>query len=227
MIGLFLGAMVGCGGANQPAAPLPLPPSAAPPTAAPVETVRVSVSDEDVGGAMPPLDDGRIQLAPPDGWRARPRKTGFVVRFYFNANLTVPRIHVTAEDAAFAEPEVTEENLHGFVTHVAERLEGEGAPLVEPVIPMVVGETPCARYVKKLRIRLTSAEGEQSLTVERQILETVIASRRYTIDLQTPLGKIPEFRQAGYAVAASLASAEPSGDSGGAEATDGDDGDSP
>jgi hypothetical protein len=168
---------------------------------------EVAISDlkTGVGEYMPPLDEGRIELALPEGWKFLSRHADYVVRFYHADPNSLPRILVTVEEATWdAAPTVSRENVEDFARHVARQLDENDTKLIEPVKPMMIGPTPCARYV--------AAGKHHDVAVERQVIQTQLADRVYTIELQVFEGTILQYRDAGYAVAASLrpaASAKP------------------
>jgi hypothetical protein len=172
-----------------------------------LETKRVSADSLPIGGHMPPMDEQRVVLAPPRDWYAAPRRRGYVVQFYLDKTRQsrIPRIWVTAEDSPYdALQTVDLENLDRFVQLVAERLENEGIELLEPVRPMVLGDNPCARYVRLTEFVWKSEGRKRRITAERQILELLVNGRLYTVDLHVPSRRMLEYRDAGYAVAASM-----------------------
>ncbi len=160
---------------------------------------EIAVSDLKIGVGeyMPPLDEGRIELALPESWKFLSRHESYVVRFYHVDANSLPRILVTVEEDSWdAAPTVSRENVEQFARYVARQLDEKGTKLIEPVKSMMIGPTPCARYVV--------AGKYHDVAVERQVLKTQLADRLYTIELQVFEGTILRYRDAGYAVAASL-----------------------
>lgn len=149
------------------------------------------------GDYMPPLDNGRIEIAPPEGWDWKrpgsPYLTGFCEKGGSINNL--PRILIKAEDNSFAGFEnVTEENVVDFAIAVAQQLGDE--KLLAPVEPMVLGDIACARYVKLGRMN-NAAVGEQ-------VTLTVANGRLYTVRLEAIEHQFQTYRDQGYAVVAGL-----------------------
>ena len=157
-----------------------------------------------VGDPMPPMDEGRIELSRPKDWSVPSRDSKYVVQFAKTKNL-FPRVTVTVDEDWAELGDVTPDNVEEFAAALTERLESpeHKVALIEPVLPMVIGERAVARYVRRTKFKTAI----KSVSVERQVLVAVIGGRTYTIDLQTPPGTLPENRDAGYAVAASLKAA--------------------
>lgn len=185
----------GCGGDGES----PERPSAVDqgPAGTPVvsdEVVEVEAEGLPIGEYLPPLDGGRIELAQPAGWKRFPRKAEYVARFYEEFASSLPRVLVTASDAATTEA-ATRENLPQLLEQVRQEV-GQKESLLEAPLPMVIGGRPCVRYVLKVTYHNAPAE--------RQVLVTVLNGRRYEIDLQIKADTIQQYKTAGYAVAASL-----------------------
>ncbi|MFP6753062.1 MAG: hypothetical protein VB855_15375 [Pirellulaceae bacterium] len=159
-----------------------------------------------LGDYFPPLDEGRLMLAPPSQWSWASRREGYLARIFVDKTRRVrlPRIWVTVEDPRDeATGQLTEENLVAHARFVQSRLDADDIKLVEPVRPLVIGTVPCIRYVRATRFRVRE-ERSQSLTAERQILETIQAGRRYTIDLHVHPGTILRHRDDAYAMLAGM-----------------------
>lgn len=156
-----------------------------------------------IGDPMPPLDGGKLELARPTDWSVPSRDSKYVVQFQAGDS-RYPRIQVTAEDDWWGKGDLTEENVVEFAAAVQSRLEEQDVALVEPALPMVIGGVPAARYVRRTRFRGTV----RAVTVERQIVATILSGRVYEIDLQTEPGALLEHRDAGYAVVASMKAPE-------------------
>lgn len=161
----------------------------------------VSADSLPIGDPMPVLDSGRIEVSRPKEWTAPSRDSKYVVQFVKGAE-RFPRIVVTADDDWSGMGDVTADNVKEFATTLGDRLTTpeHKVQLIEPVIPMMLGDRAAARYVRRTRFKATV----KSVTVERQVVVTVIGGRVYDVDLQTPPGTLIDNRDAGYAVAASL-----------------------
>jgi len=200
-ISLLIFVLAGCSSSpTSPEAPLPSP-------GAGLVIKRVDASQlPELGNYFPALDEDRLMLAPPIEWNWASRREGYLARMHLDKTRRVrlPRIWVTVEDPpSGATDQLTEENLVAHARFVQSRLERDGTKLVEPVQPMVIGTVPCVRYVRATRYRVRE-KTSQSLTAERQILETIQAGRRYTIDLHVHPGTILRHRDDAYAMLAGM-----------------------
>src|SRR5262245_57529167 len=54
-----------------------------------------------MGDYLPPLDDGKIEIAPTDGWKVMSREAKYVARFFKDDQLGMPRILVTVDASDF------------------------------------------------------------------------------------------------------------------------------
>ena len=139
------------------------------------------------------LDGGRVEIAPPKDWYRPPRGTETppqIAVFPKTKSSSVPAIIIVAEDDTTEIKTVTKENLDDFVDRVTEELKDK--ELEEQVRPMIIVGRPCARYVRLGSLKKT--------TVERQFLVTVVAGRRFTVELRVHKGMIKKDRDAAYAV---------------------------
>ena len=154
---------------------------------------------------LPPLDDGRIEIPVPNGWKALSRKRDFLTRFYQTVQHAPPRIHVTVEQLADARIDTaTGENIDLFVEYVSQRVAGQlvpGEDLIEPCRGIVLGTTPWVRYVRGGRMA--------NRAVERQFLHTIASGRWYTVELLVLRGTILRHRDTAYAVAAGMRVVQP------------------
>lgn len=200
LIVLMVLALAGCGDQS--------PPTPGANSAATTRDVKqVDASRLEWGDPLPPLDDGRVILSAPKDWAVLPRRRGYLTQFYRDKTqqVRIPRIWVTVEESTLPELRTVDaDNLEQFAQLVAERLAAKGTKLLEPVRPMMIGNTPCARYVQMTTFSSTERGQTQKLTAERQILEVLAGGRLYTIDLHVPPHKMLDYRDAGYAVAASM-----------------------
>lgn len=157
---------------------------------------------------LPPLDDGRIEVAGPKGWHYPPRSAKYVFRVQKSQNAPVPLIALTAE-AAEDLADLTPQTVNAFISQLAERQKRE--PTNYRVID--IGGRRWVAY--RTRGRQPGRVGE---VLDILALETVVAGRRYTLRLVCEPGTIPEWEPYLRAVAAGmrflktgelLASAEP------------------
>ncbi|MCO6457885.1 MAG: hypothetical protein J5I93_21485 [Pirellulaceae bacterium] len=191
-------ALAGCGAAGTP------PANNNPATD---EIRRVDAARLPIGEPMPVLDEGRLVLSGPRDWYRSPQSRKYLVEFYLDKNrqVRVPRIWVTVEESPYdGLTDVDESNVSEFARLVAQRLEADGTELVEQVLPMLIGRTACARYVRQTKFSSTERGKTTSITAERQILEVLAGGRLYVVDLHVPIRKMLAYRDAGYAVVASM-----------------------
>jgi hypothetical protein len=150
-----------------------------------------------IGEYMPPLENGNLEIASPEGWDwARPGGdylVGFVPRGSDMNSL--PRILVSADDPPYPDfQRVTKDNMGEFAKAVSDSLADQ--KLAEPAQALLLGENPFCRTV-------TFAKRKNAV-VSRQILETVVAGRRYTVTLEVYERQFDKYRDAAYAVAMSM-----------------------
>lgn len=195
--------LTGC----HPSASKPASPSgggSAKPQAA--EIKRVAATDLPLGTYLPPLSGGRIELAAPAQWRPLPRDREYLVRFFKHDRNTLPRIEVRVEEAAIdGVTDATEENIADLATALAKELSAKEAALVEPPLPMIIGDTPCVRYVSELTLKM----GDKTIPAERQTLVVLRDAKRYLIHVLVLRGRLSDGKDAAYAVCASLRFVEP------------------
>lgn len=147
---------------------------------------------------LPPLDDGKIQLAPPKGWKVLPRDNKYLTRIVLSDPIGLPRILVTVEESMLEGIDTaTADNVVEFASATATSLKERKAATLEAAKPMIIGDNAFVRYVLKSKLGKTTA-------IERQMLQTVAGGRLYTVDLQVAEGEIPKHRDVAYAMAAGL-----------------------
>ena len=155
-----------------------------------------------------PVEPGKLEVSGPVDWGLAPRSSDYIARFYLDRTrrTRLPRIWLTAK--TIPEPAiatVTKENVVEYATNVAKQLASESdQELLEPVIPMLIGNRPCARYVRKTRFKFKDGNNVRSIVAERQILVTMVAGREFTVDLHILPGEIKQFRDLAYAVLAGI-----------------------
>lgn len=155
-----------------------------------------------------PVEPGKLEVSGPVDWGLAPRSSDYIARFYLDRTrrTRLPRIWITAK--AISEPtveNVTKDNVVEYATNVAKQLASESdQELLEPVIPMLIGNRPCARYVRKTRFKFKDGNNLRSIVAERQVLVTIVAGREFTVDLHILPGEIKQFRDLAYAVFAGM-----------------------
>lgn len=165
------------------------------------EIKKVDAAGFTLADYLPPLDGGRIEVAPPVDWNPMPRDSKYVVRFYKDSRNSLPRIDVVVEENNLGGlTSITEANVAEFAAAVAKDLEASGTAVIEPPIPMVIGSVPCARFVSRLKLKI----GEGTILVERQTLELLHNGRLYKINLLVMPQELGESRDAAYAVCAGV-----------------------
>jgi hypothetical protein len=157
-----------------------------------------------VGAYLPPQDQGRVHLAPPEGWRPVSRDK-FLARFVKGNPAELPRITISAADSP--SPEVTtltKDNLSELVPILTEQSQAGKKKPIEPVRPIILGDHVFARHVRIARLN-----DEPCAIVS---LQTVQDGRMYTVELFVKAGSdgseyakyLKQSQDAVYAVAANL-----------------------
>jgi hypothetical protein len=169
--------------------------------------VRTVESLPEVGDYLPPLDDGRIEVAPPEGWNLLPRRANYVAGFVKGKASEMPRITLTAWDTPLPEvTELTEANADLLEAELVRQFKKDKKAIQEPPLPIVLGDTLYLRYV-----RLAKTTSGSNLVI--QALETVRGGRLYSIELFADVdaaraeeyeASLTKWRDHGYAVAAHL-----------------------
>jgi len=125
-----------------------------------------------LGDPLPLLDDGRIEIAPPEGWQVPGRSSKYLALFQQGAGSKYPAIILTGEDYDF--PDVGAENADELASKLAAEL---SLPSVKPAsLGSFVGVT----YRKRSKER-----DSINKIVDRLFLETVVAGRKYRLELRT------------------------------------------
>jgi hypothetical protein len=150
-----------------------------------------------IGDYMPPLEGGKLEIASPEGWDwARPGGDYLVGFVPHGSELnSLPRILVSGEDSPYPSvSQVTADNLKEFAQTVSDSIAGE--EIAESVRPLILGENAFACHVTYAK--------RKNAVVSRQILETVVAGRRYAVRLEVYERQFDKHRDAAYAVAMSM-----------------------
>jgi hypothetical protein len=158
-----------------------------------------------VGAYLPPMDDGRIRVAPPEGWRPVARDSKYLARFVKGDASELPRIAITVADSPSPEvTNVTEENVEELIGPLtAKSKEGKRKP-IEPVRPILLGDHVFARHVRIARMN------DEPVAIVA--LQTVRDGQMYTVELYVNAGSdgneyakyLKQSQDAAYAVAANL-----------------------
>jgi hypothetical protein len=131
----------------------------------------------ELGEALGPYDDGRVQIAAPKGWYRDPRSSEYVVRYRVDRKQRLPAIVVTAEDF---EPiqDTTEANVKEFCKHVTAALEkADKRKFLDSAVEPLVRE----RFAGATYALRSTYDGQE---VQRRFIELVHKGRKYAIELQ-------------------------------------------
>ncbi len=150
-----------------------------------------------LGPAISPIDEGRLEIAPPDTWHVPPRSSKWLARFQAEPGSPFPMIFVTAENSETLF-DVTKDNVNELVEQVRKELRADPDTkrLAEGVQPATIGDFRGALYR-----RWGKSSG---WVMERWMLETVANGRRYTFELRCREGSADAFRPHLFAVASGL-----------------------
>ena len=161
-----------------------------------------------------PLDKGRVRVAAPKGWHVSPRSKRYLCQFTYSrsGHVRLPRIRVLVEPLDSPEWKEVDsrrpEDARRLAELVARRLQGRS--LTEPVLPMVIGNHACARYVDAARFSFRLSSGTvRKESAQRQVVCLVFDGRLYQIELHVHPGRILDFRDPAYAVVAGIQFIEP------------------
>lgn len=169
-------ALGGCDKSSPSSQPADGPPAAAKGEAAGPKKYEASDLPA-VAEPLPPLDGGRVEIAPPKGWRVLPRDSKFLARFVKGKeDNDLPRITVSAMAAPEGIADVTEATVAEFAAQMQKRSDAvPGRRMLEPERPILLGENAWSRHVRHLK----ASNGHAPL----QSLATARAGRLYLIEL--------------------------------------------
>jgi hypothetical protein len=145
----------------------------------------------ELGDYLPPLDDDRLEVAPPQGWHVPSASSKYVVRVQKSVRDSYPSMIVTAEDrGGQGVRDVSEENVRQFAAQVAEAVNKKASA----VQPRKIGSFVGVAYAKRAKVR-------QPVTriLDVLYLETVVAGRKYRFELRSEEGSLDEDRPYLYA----------------------------
>lgn len=201
--GALMAVILAAAGCDKPSSPQPSSPQPAPSHAPAGEVKTYSAAElPAVGEPLPPLDQGRVEFAPPQGWQVLSRQSQFLARFSPQGK-SKPEIRISAMSAP-DDTNVTRENAAAFASQMQARSEAvSGRRILEPCRPVVLGDQVWSRHVRHVSMN-------RQPTV-LQSLETARDGRLYAIDLYVPCAgetdqdiakAIMAHRDEAYAVAA-------------------------
>lgn len=153
-----------------------------------------------IGDYMPPLDRGKLEIAPPKGWDwANPGGDVLVAFKPKDAELnSLPRILLAAADSdSVGIDDVGPDNVEAFVRQISNSLP-EPKPK-EPVRAVSLGKHHFARYITFGKRR--------NQVVAQQTVTTVVGGRVYTLRLEVYQHQFEKYQAALSAVAMSMKSA--------------------
>ncbi len=190
---LGAGALQGCD--RSPRGEAPRRPAA-------VQLDELPELDDPIG----PLDDNRIEVAPPKGWHLPSRSSRWIIRFTPSQQARYPSIIVRAEDYQ-AIVTVAEDNVDEFAEQIAESFARDKSAASQrmTITPIELGNFTGVRY----RRRGKASFGFKEIIVERLLLDTVVSGRRYTVELQAREGDLKDYEPYALAVAAGIKFTEP------------------
>ena len=140
---------------------------------------------------LPPLDGERIEFAPPSGWDVPPASSSYIVRTQKSPSKTYPTIIVTAEDFEGI-ADVSRENVKEFAGRVAAAAGKDESALT----PMDFGESVWVAYRKRAKVRKPVTR-----ILDVLYLETVVAGRKYRLELRCDEGTLEKSQPYAMAVA--------------------------
>ena len=149
------------------------------------------------------LDNGRVSVFSPNGWRRASRSYDYLVRYQSTPQLPYPAVVVLAADPPEGFAEVTADNHAAFVEAIAARLaEGDGKSVVRQPARAKVGPHHAVSWAAGGEAKLDGTPKK----IERDCTAVVVAGRLYTVEAWAPRGKLSDAgRAAARAVAAALA----------------------
>jgi hypothetical protein len=158
------------------------------------------------GDFLPVLDDGKVELAPPDGWNLLSRDARYLARFAKGKQHELPRISIMAGDSPESSiTELTPDNYEKLAQVLMTQMQGEKKRIEEPCRPIYLGDR---LYLRHVRIAKLSSDN-----VVLQSLQTVHGGRLYTIELVCEIdapraeeyeASLKKHRDEGYTVGANL-----------------------
>ncbi len=140
---------------------------------------------------LPPLDDGRIEVAPPKGWYVPPRNPKYLFRVQRTIKEALPVIALTGQDW----PELSalgSKNTGQFIKALA--TEHQKDP--KTYRPIQIGNRTWVAYRRRAR-----EPGRVARVLDVLALETVVDGRRYTLRLVCEANELDQWEPYLQAVA--------------------------
>jgi len=154
------------------------------------------------GETLTELEGSNVEIFTPKGWHTLGRSTTFLCGYYYKEEEGYPRILVE-EVVAGADQiqELTRQNVVKYAEQTMEELQevGLGEAILEPPLPMMLGNRACTRYVLAAKAPL-----QPNTVLDRQIIKTVVKGQVYTVELQVVTGTILKYRDVAYSVVESI-----------------------
>lgn len=158
------------------------------------------------------VDEGRIRVAPPVGWKREPRSKDYLARYLPGGGKTYPSVTVLGGDPPAGIDAVDEGNHADFVAAVAESLAGEftnaegTSTLLKKPAAVDLGPHKAVVWVAPG----TAKVDRLSQAIERSCAAVVVGGRMYTVEARAPKGKLDDTgRAAGRGVAAGIKATPP------------------
>ena len=149
------------------------------------------------------LDNGRVSVFSPQGWRRAPRSYDYLVRYQSTPQLPYPAVVVLAADPPEGFSEVTGDNHAAFVEAVSAQLgELEGNGILRKPAKSKAGPHHAVTWAAGGEAKIDGTTKK----IERDCTAVVVDGRLYTVEAWAPRGKLTDAgRTAARAVAAALA----------------------
>lgn len=149
------------------------------------------------------LDNGRVSVFSPRGWRRAPRSYDYLVRYQSTPQLPYPAVVVLAADPPEGFAEVTGDTHAAFVEAVAAQVaEREGKGILRQPARAKVGPHHAVSWAAGGEAKIDGTTKK----IERDCTAVVVDGRLYTVEAWGPRGKLTDAgRTAARAVAAALA----------------------
>jgi len=155
----------------------------------------------ELGDPIGPLDKGRIEVAPPKGWHVPLRDPNWIARFTALQGGSYPSIFLTAEDYGDVR-DVSQANVDAFARQLSAALSADEktAKLARGIEPVKIGSLVGISYLRRGKTQ----DRFKEIVLERLFVETVVAGRKYKLELRTRAGTLDEFRPCLLAVAGGM-----------------------
>ncbi len=169
-------------------------------------SVSESGVEQLIGEYMPPLEGGKLEIAPPKEWNFSRAGSEYLVGFHpSDSSLNdLPRILISVEASPFAGIDDLDASNAEQVVQAVKATLGDDQTKSPPAAVTLGGRT----WIEHVGLGKS-----RNALVARQVLQTVVGGRLYKIRLEVFDRHFGNQRKAGYAVAASAKfNTSPSGD---------------